>query len=343
MKRRILTVVLTLLALLVCLPAMAEMTEDGVFVIKKWKSYDALVEMIEEAGVPQIIDISKQSISMDHMDRLFAAYPDVEFRYRIRVFKQHVLYSETSLDFAYNEFEDMDEMLRCMSYFPNATYIRALGTLFTAEEMERFVTAYPDVEYLFKVKMGSHRIRTDITAFCTKHALYTKKRYNENDLAVFKYCRNLKALDFGHNSVTSLEFIRDLPPLQILLCCDNKITDLTPLESQPGIIYLELFYNYELEDISPITNLPDLIDLHIGDCNISDITPLFELKKLDRLWMPDNPIPEEQVEAIRAAMPNTKINTTASKHPTAEGWRQGHPRYLKIADMFQKNKYVNFP
>ena len=340
MKRRMWMALM--LALVLTLPCFA-MAEDEAFVIKKWDSYKKLAAMLDEAGKPAVVDITKQAISLSQLEQLHADYPETRFLYRLRVFKKNYLWDSDELDFGWNEFKDMDEMMAYLQYFPNVTSVKCLGSLFTGDEMERFVTAYPDVKYLLKVKVAHHQIRTDITAFCTKHALYTENRHDENDLSALKYCRDLVALDFGHNAVTSLEFLRELPKLQILICVDNQITDLSPLESQDELMYLEVFLNEGVEDISVLSKLPKLIDLHIGQCNISDVSPLFELKNLDRLWLPGNPVSEADVQALRDAMPNTTINTTALDHPTAEGWRQNHPRYLKIAEMFKNDKYVPFP
>ncbi len=340
MKRKMWIAMVLALVLLPCVLAAAE---EEAFVIKKWDKYKTLCSLLDEAGKPAVVDITKQAISLANLQQLNEDYPDTTFLYRLRVFKKNYLYDSTELDFGWNEFRDMEELLAYMEYFPNATYVKCLGSLFTGDEMEQFVTRYPDVKYLFKVKVAHHQIRTDITAFCTKHALYTEDRHDENDLSALKYCRELKALDFGHNAVTSLEFLRELPKLRVLICVDNQITDLTPLESQNELVYLEVFLNDGIEDISVLAKLPDLIDLHIGQCSISDISPLFELKHLDRLWLPGNPVSDEDIQALREAMPDVTINTTALAHPTAEGWRQKHPRYLKIAEMFKNDKYVEFP
>ena len=342
MKRKICLAALAAMMLLVlCASALAE--ENGAYVIKKWDSYKKLCAMLDEAGKPAVVDITKQAISLENLSQLHEDYPETQFLYRLRVFKKNYLYDSTELDFGWNEFKNMDQMMEYLKYFPNVTDVKCLGSCFTGDEMERFVTAYPDVKYLFKVKVAHHQLRTDITAFCTKHALYTEDRHDEHDFSALKYCRDLVALDFGHNAATSLEFLRDLPQLQILICVDNQITDLTPLESQTNLMYLEVFLNDGIEDISVLSKLDKLIDLHIGQCSISDISPLLGLKNLDRLWLPGNPVSEEDVQALREALPNTTINTTALDHPTAEGWRKNHPRYLKIAEMFKNNKYVQFP
>lgn len=323
-------------------PALAQEAQS--LKIQKWKTTAQLYEQIDEAGAPAQVDISNQTIAKKELLELMARYPATEFYYRLRFGNRKLLCDSTEADLGYYEFEGgMDELLEYMKLMPCLTSVTDLGTVFSAEEMERFTTLYPQVKYLFKIRFARYTVRTDITAFCTKHALYTKKRYNENDFAALKYCRELKALDIGHNSATSLEFLRQLPKLQIFICVDNLITDLTPLESQTDLEYLEVFLNPGITDVTPLGKLTKLVDLHISHCGITDITALYGLKKLDRLWLAQNPIPKEQIEHIRQLMPDCTINDTVDVHPTAEGWRQGHPRYLKIRKMFEENRYVQFP
>ena len=46
---------------------------------------------------------------------------------------------------------------------------------------------------------------------------------------------------------------------------------------------------------------------------------------------------------LKAALPNCTINTTAGEIAiTAEGWRQGHPRYLQIVRIFERATYEPF-
>ncbi|MDD3335617.1 MAG: hypothetical protein PHI98_08860 [Eubacteriales bacterium] len=318
-------------------------TEDHGFVITKWKKLDALYQQIEDAGVPEKVDISNQTINRKDLLALKEQYPNTEFYYRLLIGKRKLLCDTTELDLGYIEFDGMQDLLDYLALMPKVTYVKNLGTVFSADDMALFTQTYPDMTYLFKLRFAHYTVRTDITAFCTKHALYTKNRHTEDDFAALQYCRDLKALDFGHNAATSLEFLRKLPKLQILICVDNQITDLTPLESQTDLEYLEVFLNPGITDISVMSKLTKLIDLHISHCNISDITALYGLTHLDRLWLAQNQIPQEQIDHMQELLPNCTINNTVDQHPTAEGWRQGHPRYLKIREMFANNRYVTFP
>lgn len=338
MLRRIMALVLCLMLLL---PALTTAEEDQVLYIKKTYKLKDLMGVIQRSDKP-VIDI-KMSLKPADIHTLLETFPDKTIHYRIKVGKRTVRWDAVDVDLAYTEYKNLSDLTDALDLLPNAKTVTSWGRVFTADELDMLYEQYPQLEKInCKVKMANHAIRTDITAFCTKHASYTKNRYTEEDLASLRFCRDLVALDIGHNAVTDLSFLYDLPKLRVLILADNDFTDITPIAYETELVYLELINN-EVTDLSPLVNCPNLIDLHIGKCQVSDITPLLELKQLDRLWLGGNPISEADLELLRQTHPNCTINSTAIDHPTAEGWRQGHPRYLKIAEMFKNNKYIPFP
>lgn len=342
MKRFAALVCLVCLSCLFVCPALGEDSQD-VLVIPKFKKLADLVEKIGDSPC-SVIDISAVSASPADLRAIMAAYPAKTFRYRIRALNRHILWDTQELDLQYAKYTELESLTELLDLLPNVTKVTTFGRVFTAEELDDLYARYPRVTFfLCKMKMANHVIRTDITAFCTKHAKYTKDRHNQDDFVAFRHCPYLVALDVGHNAVTDLSFLEKLPKLQILILTDNRFSDCSPLACQTELEYLELFLNDSITDISVLSNCPKLIDLHIGWCNISDITPLYGLTKLDRLWLAKNPIPQEQIDHIRGLLPDCTVNDTAVIKPTAEGWRQGHPRYLKIAKMFGENRYVPFP
>ena len=70
--------------------------------------------------------------------------------------------------------------------------------------------------------VGDHLVRTDVTAFSTQHT-YQSKFHTSKTFSVLKYCHNLVALDIGHNEVSDLSFLEDLPQLKVLILAANNI------------------------------------------------------------------------------------------------------------------------
>ncbi len=333
--KRILCLLLVLL--LWAAPALAD-----TLVVEKIDKMEQTIQQIQ-ASDASVVDVTATSLSPANIRLLMDTFPQRTFLYRIRAFNRHIPWDTQHLDLKYSEYKKLSQLTDVMALLPCLTQVTTYGYVFTAEELDRLKADYPGVTFNCKFHMAHHIIRTDLTAFCTRHAKYTKNRHTQADFAAFRHCPDLKALDIGHNAVTDIRFLKDLPKLQILIVADNQISDLEPLRYQNQLVYLELIHNDGVTDISPLADLTELIDLHIGKCNITDFTPLYNLKKLDRLWLGGNPITDEQLKELQEHLPNTTINSTAITYPTAEGWRQGHPRYLKIVEIFENDKYIPFP
>ncbi len=79
-------------------------------------------------------------------------------------------------------------------------------------------------------------------------------------------------------TVDTLEDIPNLPALQELALCNQRITDLSPLKGK-WVVRLALHGN-EITDLSPLDDCQHLLDLYIGDNPIRDLTPLTKCREL---------------------------------------------------------------
>lgn len=243
---------------------------------------------------------------------------------------------------AANEYEDFYEFLRQL---PNLKRVDMYKTKVPRKRVEEMAAQFPDIEFGWTMAVGDHEVRTDITAFSTAHS-DTSRRHKNEDFSVLKYCKNLQALDIGHNAVTDLSFLQDLPNLKVLIVVDNQFQDISPIASLTELEYLEIFFN-DVRDISCLTSLTKLKDLNICFNRISDISPLHEMTWLQRLWISQynshnptiKPDPAE-VEALRAALPDTEVDSTA-KSSIGNHWRD-HPHYKVLKQMFKTQTYLPF-
>ena len=81
--------------------------------------------------------------------------------------------------------------------------------------------------------------------------------------------------------------------------------------------------------------------LNLSYNRITDITPLYGLTKLERLWISRNDIPSAQVDEFKALVPGCQVNTT-TQNPIRGGWRyfdeeftQITPRYALLREQFR--------
>ncbi len=222
--------------------------------------------------------------------------------------------------------------------------------------IEELAKAFPSLEFGWTMvvpcsnpphpERTPHLIRTDITAYSTLHNNKCTQ-HTARDLSILRYCKNLLALDIGHNRVDDLSFLYDLPHLKVLIvACNSDLSDITPIGSLKELEYLEIFKN-NIRDISCLANCENLVDLNICFNRISDWSPLYGLKKLRRLWLynsnnysDSSPVPSSAVQALRKALPECKVDAVSY---STEGCGRQHPRYDTINTMFWGTEYIPFP
>ena len=240
---------------------------------------------------------------------------------------------------------DMDAFIAFLRKLPNLKKVDMFSTQIYSKDIDKLAAAFPDIEFGWTMRIGDHWVRTDATAFSTLHN-NSSPAHTEKQFQYLKYCKNLLALDIGHNGVKDLSFLYDLPNLKVLiLACNINLKDITPVGSLKNLEYLELFKN-DINDISCLANCTNLLDLNICFNRIKDWTPIHGLDKLERLWLYNSnnwseqyPVDRNVVYALKAALPNCHIDSTS--YSTLGGWRE-HDRYYVIFHMFKYGEYIPF-
>ncbi len=241
--------------------------------------------------------------------------------------------------------EDMDAFVIFLRRMPNLKKVDMFNTNMYTKDIDKLAEAFPDIEFGWTMRIGDHWVRTDATAFSTLHN-NRSPQHNERNFKYLKYCKNLLALDIGHNQVKDLSFLYDLPKLKVLiLACQIDLRDITPVGSLKELEYLELFKN-DVHDISCLANCKNLIDLNLCFNRIKDWSCLKGLTKLERLWLfnsnnwsDEYPVDKQVVADLKAALPNCHVDEKS--YSTLGGWRE-HERYYVIYHMFKYGEYISF-
>ena len=237
------------------------------------------------------------------------------------------------------------KVLARLAEYPNLKKVDMYDIPVNYRQVDELLSLYPDVEFGWTLKIGKdHLVRTDATAFSTLH-FSGDTGHSTKEISILRSCRNLKALDFGHNHVDDISWLTELPDLRVLIIAINGITDITPLASLTKLEYLEMFNN-RITDLTPLTGLTHLIDLNLGYNHITDFSPLYGMTWLKRLWIGNGyknkqNVPEDVVSTLKEKLPDCQINWQAK--PTLGGWRE-HPHHDVIKEMFNKTgmKYIPF-
>ena len=243
------------------------------------------------------------------------------------------------------EYPAFIEFLRC---FPDLKKVDMFATHITADKVALLEEAFPDVEFGWSLQMMRyHIIRTDAEAWSTLHGKHPN--HSSEEFALLKYCRNLLALDLGHNNLTDISFLRSMPRLRVLILGENqRLRDITEIGSLRNLEYLELF-TCGITDISPLVNLTRLMDLNLANNRVQDWRPLMQMPWLKRLWisgMCASSMTAAERQELQEALPDTEIMFKGQ--PTDYGWRTDpktkayHPHYRVIYDMFRQGVYIPF-
>jgi hypothetical protein len=268
---------------------------------------------------------------------------------------------EVSADAEYVDLGDvkaksMDDLIAFLEKLPNLKKVDMFETYLYARDVETLAQRFPDVEFGWTMLINCknpnhperkyHMIRTDATAFSTLHNNQCTMHTSE-DFAILKYCKNLVALDIGHNAVTTLDFLAAMPKLRVLIIGRNQVKDLSPLKNCPDLEYLEAFTN-QIESVEPLLSCPYLMDLNIPNNCVKDPELFCQMTFLKRLWIFNyasprdfnkDTMPQKTKSAIKQALPGCRINTYSSG--TGE-WRMNTKHYQVISDMFTTGAYIPF-
>lgn len=291
------------------------------------------------ASLPRVrtVYLEGSGLKLKSLAALSAAYPGVLFSSPFTLFGRAFHTSDTEIDLGSAKMTGYQSLLWAVQSMPNLKKLTAFGASLNQKRYEALLAARPGLELNCTLSFLTYSLRTDATAFSTRKGNH-KPFYKNSDFDILKYVPGLLALDLGHNHVNDLTFLRQWPRLKILIMADNNITDLSVIEELAELEYLELFMN-PITDVTPLQKLTKLKDLNISWTSVRDVSPLMEMTWLERLWLTQiKPrLPAGQVDALRAALPDTEINDTAWLS-TQGGWRE-HPRYLTQANIFGLQVY----
>ena len=261
------------------------------------------------------------TIAWEDMAMLKRNCENVRFHYSFNLYGMPTDLDAEKLDFRGIKIRDNgDALYKALSCMNHCTYVDMDSTGVSYESLEKMQEYFPNTNIVWRVWFGeNYSVRTDV-----ERILASKPTVGGmiTDASVLKYCKNVKYLDLGHNDeLADLSFAANMPDLEVLIIAMTAITDISPLRNCPKLEYLEL-NSTNIANLSPLENLVGLHHLNIANCpNIRDITPLYGLTALERLWIGrDTPVPADQARRMKELAPQCKVNTTADD-PHGDAWR----------------------
>ena len=186
----------------------------------------------------------------------------------------------------------------------------ACGKLVSKKTEECLGCGHPasDSVVAYKEEQELARIRTEEATRIRAEEARIKAQGGPEALARIREAEESGAtkLDLTENNITDLTPLAGLTKLEELFLWENWITDVTPLAELTLLEELFLQGN-KITDITPLAELTGLEELYLEANQITGLTPLAGLTKLKILNLYGNPIPDDQIEMLRKALPNCDI------------------------------------
>lgn len=293
---------------------------------------------------------STSSLSWADIALLENACPNVAFDYDFTLYGLPFSLSAEEMDLNHIPIADEGALVAgIVACMPNLKYLDMDSCGVSSEAMAAIRDANPDVTVVWRVWFGdAYSVRTDVERILASNPT-TGGNLTAKNTVELKYCTKVKYMDIGHNEVLGdISFVQYMPDLEVLIAAMDGITDISPLSACTNLEYLEIQTN-SISDISPLAPLVNLKHLNMArNGNITVLSPLFGMTKLERLWLgASSSYPQEQIEQIRAIVPECNINTYVYNDPTEGGWRYTgsnpnpevyelykHERYEKLLEQF---------
>lgn len=280
------------------------------------------------------------------------ACPNAEFHYAFTLYGKSLDLTALELNLSHVPIDDEGALVKQVAMcMPRLQTLDMDSCGVSDEAMAEIRDALPDTNVIWRIWFGEkYSVRTDVERILASNPGLGGELTGENTRSL-QYCTKVKYLDLGHNSwLDDISFVSSMPELEAIIVAMANWSDVSPLADCPKLEYAEI-QTSALNDLSPLSGLKNLRHLNIAYCfALHDITPLYELTELERLWIGCyTPIPRSQVEEMQRRAPNCVINTT-TVNPTEEGWRYtgwneyGYmdldPRYALLRKQF---KYEEAP
>lgn len=297
----------------------------------------ALAEAAGELTAVQELDLTGCGLTTQELLLLRDAYPNAKIQSEISLFGQVFTTDAEKLDLSEIPMEDTQALEEILPLMHSLTWVDMCDCGLSNEVMDDLNKRYEPLRFVWKVHFSVYTLRTDATFFCASDLPengYVAIKMNDEQLAPLKYCEDLIALDLGHMRYTDLSFLENMPKLQYLILVEARFSDITAIGKLEDLVYLEIFMN-TFDDLSPLLNCKNLKHLNIGYTSGFDTSVLKEFTQLERLWFPGNTMTEEEIEELKAALPNTLCHLPEGDPDgsTGNGWREADI-YFEMRDIF---------
>lgn len=261
------------------------------------------------------VSLGQPSADAESLRDLMATYPAVEFYWEKTFFGKTYSTADKEIDYSNISMSSTEEVKQAMRYFPNAEKVVLSNCGIDNETMSAFRDEMrQEYKVVWTVYITRMPVRTDVTIFHSSGLHVCLVNEMSYDL---KYLEDLVVLDIGHSYIKYIDWIAYMPELKYVILADNWLMDISPIVNCQKMIYLELFNNQHLKDITPVRECKALQDLCISQLYVDPMS-VEGMDWLHWLQMDNVKVTQEQRRQLQESMPNTHIEFDGD---FSAGWR----------------------
>ncbi len=301
----------------------SEIAGDAAEMTLTAEKYDLSALTENAAYLPNIAKITFDGVQLEKAElmALGAAFPNAVLDHPYTLFGKTFSLADEKLEYlsvnigneGIAEFRDILPLMR------QCTYFKLDRCKVDDEVMAKLRDDFPQTKVVWRVFFAEYSALTD------EEKIWTPNSVLDIDTEALKYCTDVKYIDMGHNDITSIEFCRYMPKLEVAIFAITKVNDISPLAYCPELEYLEIFSS-KVTDISPLANCTKLQHLNISNLpELKDLSPLYGLTQLKRMRCTKNNISGEQQQEIMSLLPDCAFNFS-THWPTGDDWRYDENR-----------------
>lgn len=274
----------------------------------------------------------------EHMLRDFsAAHPNLLTEWETQLFGVRFSTAAEEIDFSDVPLtvEDAAQIEAMLPYLPKLKKVVMLRCGISDEDMDAIDLRHEDVQFVWMVQVRRWGLRTDRTYFTVYNNDYEFPEDNHS-FAALRYCRDMIAIDLGHQKFyDDPDMFENFPDLRYLVVSNSQYESLPALKYLKNLVMLEMFWT-NTSDITPLRELTNLRHLNITYKRVrdaeADLDTLMHMTWLERLWISYNMYRDDQIEALKAALPDTQVQVIYTIDCVSQGWRNGSEEYFNMRD-----------
>ncbi|MBE6969160.1 MAG: hypothetical protein E7442_03425 [Ruminococcaceae bacterium] len=275
------------------------------------------------------LDMSGCGFTNEQMRAVMDAFPNAEVLWDFSIYGVNVTSLDEEVDLSGIQIADTSEIENALPFMPRLKKVIMSDCGIGDEDMDALNKRHEDVRFVWTVYFGKmindqmYSLRTDTDHFISSlHFGFESDRQDLNDETVqpLKYCTDIVALDLGHQHFTNLDFIRDMKKLRYLITADGNVEDISVLTELPELYFAELFL-CPIKDFSPLLECENLRHLNICHCWPEDMEVIKQLDQLERLWFMSAALTYQDIIDIREALPDVELQLGMQGTATGGTWR----------------------